>query len=135
MAKNAKTTAVDRGFAIRIWEFAGVFTDLPGNHAKWRCNWSATNQLLKTDHLGNGWFQSVQGIVTKHGQCVFVEMEPSTQTVPLQSTVAFRQYHLPNLVIPNSQIGLKLILTTSSVVMQVILGGAIWTHGMRIHLN
>lgn len=67
------------------------FKLMQGNHAKWRCNWSATNQLLKTDHLGNGWFQSVQGIVTKHGQCVFVEMEPSTQTVPLQSTVAFRQ--------------------------------------------
>lgn len=29
MAKNAKTTAVDRGFAIRILEFAGVFMDMP----------------------------------------------------------------------------------------------------------
>lgn len=28
MEENAKTTAVDRGFAIRVWESAGVFTDM-----------------------------------------------------------------------------------------------------------
>ncbi|KAJ4775422.1 exostosin family protein [Rhynchospora pubera] len=54
VARIVKTTVMDREFAIRIWDNADVFMDMLGNHVRWHCNWSATSQLLKIVHLGNG---------------------------------------------------------------------------------